>query len=148
MRAMPHETPELVDRTEIADFAKRWPPEAGSAAWPHEAFSPWWHNESIPAVGARVLLCFRVPHAAGWQIGWVWAEVCEVRRFRLLVQLLQPVPRTRLMVGQKLSIDPQDHPHATLDGAASVAAHSAWLSKFWTHGPQPYQGKGESHVLS
>jgi hypothetical protein len=77
MRAMAQATPELVDRHEVQSLR---------VTWPAEAFSPFWHVNVTGTVGAHVLLCLRVPTAAGWMVGWAWAEVVAVRRFRLLVE--------------------------------------------------------------
>jgi hypothetical protein len=63
--------------------------------------------------------------------------VVAVRRFRLVVELLEAVGGTGLLVGSRLSIDPVDHPHVVLNGPAAHAAHGEWLREFRLTGPQP-----------
>lgn len=133
MRALPRETPELFDRAEVRTLRERW--DGARGCWPDEAFSRWWHVVVPLTVDARVLLCMRVRTATGWRIDWAWAAVCEVRRFRVLVELLQPVAGTPLLTGHKISIDPVDHAHVTLAGAAAHAAHNEWLRQFQLTGP-------------
>jgi hypothetical protein len=90
--------PELIDRAEILTLRERG--DGARAVWPDEAWSEWWHNSVFPTVGARVLLALRVAAVPGWQLAWAWGAVYELRRFRALVELLQPVPGTSLMVGE------------------------------------------------
>jgi hypothetical protein len=144
MRPMTHETPELIDRTEVRNLRDRW--DGARTAWPDEAWSEWWHVVVPLTVDARVLLCMRVRTATGWRIDWAWAAVCSVRRFRVVVEMLQPVAGTSLLRGHRFSIDPVDHAHVTLIGAKEHAEHSAWLRQFQSTGPQPPQRKESSHV--
>ena len=88
-----------------------------------EAQSPFWHNEVVPRVGGRVLLCARVPNG----YGWFWGAVRAVLRWRVQVEMPGAgPPGSGLALGDTFTVDPEETVHVTLADEAAETAYSAW----------------------